>query len=101
MFVYFTNWKQYYENSFSFYHLEAKSDSNEIHADDSNIDGESDNETNTSMKIESKPFISQGLIVSVDLFFRVINVLCSGSSGLLLLAAAAEQKRRDEEGSGI
>jgi hypothetical protein len=43
-------------------HLETKSDSNEMHADDSNIDGESDNETNTSMKIESKPFISQGLI---------------------------------------
>ncbi len=49
-------------------HLETKSDSNEMHADDSNIDGESDNETNTSMKIESKPFISQGLI-AFFLFF--------------------------------
>ena len=44
--------------------LETKSDSNEIHADESNFEGESDNETNTtnnSMITESKPFISQGL----------------------------------------
>ncbi|CAF2329738.1 unnamed protein product [Rotaria sp. Silwood2] len=62
--------------------LKAKSDANEIQADESNFDGESDNETNitnNSMITESKPFISQG------------------SSGLLLLAAAAEQKRKDEE----
>ncbi len=75
-----------------------------MHADDSNIDGESDNETNMSMKIESKPFISQGLICFCY-FFRFLMfgffLCCSGSSGLLLLAAAAEQKRRDEEVTGI
>ncbi|CAF0753714.1 unnamed protein product [Rotaria sordida] len=62
--------------------LKVKSDVNEIQADESNIDGESDNETNTtnySMTTESKSFTSQG------------------SSGLLLLAAAAEQKRKDDE----
>ncbi|CAF0735977.1 unnamed protein product [Rotaria sp. Silwood1] len=59
--------------------LKAKSDANEIQADESNFDGESDNETNNSMITESKPYMSQG------------------SSGLLLLAAAAEQKRKDEE----
>ncbi|CAF4693460.1 unnamed protein product, partial [Rotaria socialis] len=60
----------------------AKSDRNENQADESNMDGESDNETNTtsaSMITESNSYISQG------------------SSGLLLLAAAAEQKRKDEE----
>jgi len=40
--------------------LETKSDGNEIQADDSNVDGESDNETNTSMLTESKVSISQG-----------------------------------------
>jgi hypothetical protein len=63
--------------------LEAKSDVNDIHGDESNIDADSDNETrttNASIKTETKPTIGQG------------------SSGLLLLAAAAEQKRKDEEG---
>ncbi|CAF5171254.1 unnamed protein product [Rotaria magnacalcarata] len=62
--------------------LKAKSDRNENQADESNMDGESDNETNTtsaSMITEPNSYISQG------------------SSGLLLLAAAAEQKRKDEE----
>lgn len=43
--------------------LEMKSDVNDIHADESNFDGDSDNETNTtnmSIKTESKPVISQG-----------------------------------------
>lgn len=43
--------------------LEVKSDANEIQADESNIDGESDNETNTtnnSMITESKPYINTG-----------------------------------------
>ncbi|CAF3649592.1 unnamed protein product [Adineta steineri] len=59
--------------------LKSKSDGNELQADDSNGEGESDYETTTSMSIETKSSISQG------------------SSGLLLLAAAAEQKRKDEE----
>ena len=69
-----------------------------MHADDSNLDGESDNETNISMLTESKSFTSQGcfLIIVIDLFNSLIDL--SASSGLLLLAAAAEQKRRDEEG---
>jgi len=46
--------------------LETKSDGNEIQADDSNVDGESDNETNTSMLTESKVSISQG-----ENFFRI------------------------------
>ncbi|UJR33707.1 hypothetical protein I4U23_021136 [Adineta vaga] len=58
--------------------LKNKSDANEPQADDSNVDGDSDNETNTSMLTDTKADISQG------------------SSGLLLLAAAAEQKRKDE-----
>ena len=56
---------------------------NDVHADESNIDADSDNETrttNASIKTETQPIIGQG------------------SSGLLLLAAAAEQKRKDEEG---
>ena len=63
--------------------VEAKSDVNDIHADESNVDADSDNETgtmNSLIKNEAKPTIGQG------------------SSGLLLLAAAAEQKRKDEEG---
>ena len=43
--------------------LEAKSDVNDIHADESNFDGDSDDETrttNTSIKTETKPVISQG-----------------------------------------
>jgi hypothetical protein len=40
--------------------LETKSDGNEIQADDSNVDGESDYETSTSMLTESKASISQG-----------------------------------------
>ena len=39
---------------------ETKSDSNEIQADDSNGDGESDNETNSSMLTDTKTSISQG-----------------------------------------
>ena len=69
--------------------LENKSDSNEAHADDSNIDGESDNETNTSMITESKASISQGLILIKNLFQIKSCLFLKGSSGLLLLAAAA------------
>ncbi|CAF0725707.1 unnamed protein product [Adineta ricciae] len=58
--------------------LKNKSDANELQADDSNGDGESDNETNTSMLTDTNAGIGQV------------------SSGLLLLAAAAEQKRKDE-----
>jgi len=53
------------------FNLEIKSDANEIHADDSNIDGESDNETNTSMMTESKASISQGLIIFYFVFFKL------------------------------
>ncbi|CAF1567053.1 unnamed protein product [Adineta steineri] len=62
--------------------LKLKSDVNDTQADESNIDGDSDNEsqtTSTSMNIDSKPTVNQG------------------SSGLLLLAAAAEKKRNDEQ----
>jgi hypothetical protein len=65
---------------------ETKSDVNDMQADESNFDPDSDNETRTtniSMKTETKPIITQG------------------SSGLLLLAAAAEQKQKDEEGKFI
>jgi hypothetical protein len=41
--------------------LENKSDVNEMQADESNNDGESDEETNNSMITETKPTISQGL----------------------------------------
>ena len=47
--------------------VEAKSDVNDIHADESNFDGDSDNETrttNTSIKTEIKPTISQGKVFS-------------------------------------
>ncbi|CAF1256231.1 unnamed protein product [Rotaria sp. Silwood1] len=63
-----------------------KSDLNDIQADESNLDGDSDNDTQTdknTMITETKPTVSQG------------------SSGLLLLAAAAEQKRKDEEDEPI
>jgi len=62
--------------------LKSKSDVNDIHGDESNIDADSDNETRTNstfMMTDTKPSIIQG------------------PSGLLLLAAAAEQKRKDEE----
>ena len=42
------------------YDLETKSDSNEAHADESNIDAESDSETTTSMITDSKSYSSQG-----------------------------------------
>ncbi|UJR13575.1 hypothetical protein I4U23_000588 [Adineta vaga] len=62
--------------------IRQKSDGNGIHGEDSNIDGDSDNEsrmTNTSMIVDTKPGMSQ-----------------NSSSGLLLLANAAEKKRNDE-----
>ncbi len=46
-----------------FFVLESKSDANDIHADESNIDADSDNETRTtnmSVKTETKPTIGQG-----------------------------------------
>ncbi|CAF0899121.1 unnamed protein product [Adineta ricciae] len=69
--------------------LKQKSDVNDIHADDSTIDGDSDNEshtTSTSMIVDTKSNLGQS-----DYY----------SSGLLLLANAAEKKRNDEKDESL
>lgn len=81
--------------------LETKSDSNDTHADESNIDGESDSETKTSMITDSKPLNSQGYFVLYTNQWFFMSFTLVGSSGLLLLAAAAEQKQKDEAGKRI
>lgn len=51
-----------------FFFEEPKSDLNDIHADESNIDGDSDNETRTttaSMITETKPNITQGFYLFI------------------------------------
>ena len=79
--------------------LENKSDANEPQADDSNEDGESDNETNTSMLTDTNAGISQGKTVFSCIEHSYFDFfIFAVSSGLLLLAAAAEQKRKDEAG---
>ena len=84
-----------------FCHLEAKSDVNETQADESNMDGESDNETTTpsnAMATETSTSLSQGncFLASTWPQLTTFALFFSGSSGLDLLAAVAEQKSKDE-----
>ncbi|CAF3852426.1 unnamed protein product [Adineta steineri] len=80
--------------------LKLKSDVNDTQADESNIDGDSDNESqtaSTSMNIDSKSTVNQGNYYLRIFAILILNINKEGSSGLLLLAAAAEKKRNDEQ----